>query len=241
MFHAELIKCYSEVDLCTYLSNKFKEMIARTAQTMGAAACSGMGVLSTQTPSKSIVVITGPSGCGKSTLLNRLFDAYPDRFGFSVSHTTRSPRPGEENGVHYHFSQRSEMQQLIEKGEFMEHAEFGSNLYGTSKAAVQNVCDKGQICILDIELQGVLQVKKVAADMSPVFVYVKPPTFETLEQRLRDRQTENKDSLEKRLSQAKKDMGYIDENPGLFDYTIVNDNLDTAYQDLQTALKPFLS
>ena len=79
MFHAELIKCYSEVDLCTYLSNKFKEMIARTAQTMGAAACSGMGVLSTQTPSKSIVVITGPSGCGKSTLLNRLFDAYPDR------------------------------------------------------------------------------------------------------------------------------------------------------------------
>ncbi|XP_063688860.1 guanylate kinase-like [Bolinopsis microptera] len=204
-------------------------MLAR--KTMGAAACA---------PSKYLIVITGPSGCGKSTLLNKLFESYPERFGFSVSHTTRSPRQGEQDGVHYHFSQRSKMQQLIEDGAFLEHAEFGSNLYGTSKLAVTNVCDKGQICILDIELQGVLQVKKVGVEMSPVFVYIKPPSFSTLEQRLRDRNTENKDSLEKRLSQAKKDMEYIAQHPDLFNYTIVNDNLDTAYSELQTALKPFV-
>lgn len=211
---------------------------------MGAAACSGVGRLSARAASEEqgrpLVVITGPSGCGKSTLLDRLFKAYPDRFGFSVSHTTRLPRTGEENGVHYHFIAKSDMVKLIEDQCFLEHAEFGSNMYGTSKQAVESVCTKGKICILDIELQGVLQVKQLGGDLTPVFVYIKPPTFETLEARLTARRTESPESLEKRLTQAKKDMEYISANSGIFHHEIVNDDLDKAFSELETALHSFL-
>lgn len=100
----------------------------------------------------ALIVISGPSGCGKSTLLKRLFQEYPQKFGFSVSHTTRGPRPGEANGQHYHFTQREEMLEAISKGDFIEFNEFAGNLYGTSKAAVKNVFGQGKQCILDIDL-----------------------------------------------------------------------------------------
>eukprot|EP00116_Pleurobrachia_bachei_P010812 sb/3471074/ len=178
-------------------------MLARSV--MGAAACSGTkAVTSAGTGGrKPIVVISGPSGCGKSTLLNKLFKQHPDRFGFSVSHTTRQPRPGETDGVHYHFVERAKMDSLIAAGEFLEHANFGSNTYGTSRSAVESVCGIGQICILDIELQGVLQVKELTKDLIPLFVYIQPPSYEILEQRLTNRNTETSESLEKRLKQAK--------------------------------------
>jgi guanylate kinase len=99
------------------------------------------------------IVVSGPSGAGKSTLLKRLFDTYPDRFGFSVSHTTRSPRPGEEDGKAYNFVTREEFQKLIDENGFIEHAQFGSNLYGTSVQAVRNVAEQGRTCILDIEME----------------------------------------------------------------------------------------
>ena len=100
------------------------------------------------------IVISGPSGSGKSTLLKRLFDAYPDRFGFSVSHTTRAPRPGEEHGKAYFFTDRESFLKLVDEGGFIEHAQFGSNLYGTSVEAVKKVRDEGgRCCILDIEME----------------------------------------------------------------------------------------
>ena len=99
------------------------------------------------------VVVSGPSGAGKSTLLKRLFDQYPDRFGFSVSHTTRAPRPGEEDGVAYNFVTKEAFQKLVAENGFIEHAQFGSNFYGTSVQAVKNVAEKGRTCILDIEME----------------------------------------------------------------------------------------
>ncbi|XP_038654389.1 guanylate kinase-like isoform X3 [Scyliorhinus canicula] len=152
------------------------------------------------------VVISGPSGAGKSTLLKHLLGEYGQVFGFSVSHTTRNPRSGEENGRDYHFVSREEMRRGIEAGEFIENAEFSGNMYGTSKAAVHEVQAKNQICILDIDMQGVRNIKKT--DLCPIYLSIQPPSFEILEQRLRQRKTETEESLQKRLLAAKMDMEF---------------------------------
>lgn len=104
------------------------------------------------TPSRAIV-ISGPSGAGKSTILKRLFEEYPDRFGFSVSHTTRAPRGAEQDGVEYHFVTKEQFNELVEKKGFVEHATFGSNSYGTSIAAIEEIEKMGRTCILDIEME----------------------------------------------------------------------------------------
>ncbi|XP_067824111.1 guanylate kinase isoform X2 [Heptranchias perlo] len=179
------------------------------------------------------VVISGPSGAGKSTLLKLLLKEYKQVFGFSVSHTTRNPRPGEENGKDYHFVSRDEMLHSIEAGEFIENAEFSGNLYGTSKAAVQAVQAKNQICILDIDMQGVRNIKKT--DLNPIYLSIQPPSFEILEERLRERKTESKESLANRLIAAKLDMEFSKE-PGMFDEVIINDILDDAYLRLRSIL-----
>ena len=99
------------------------------------------------------IVVSGPSGAGKSTLLKRLFAQYPDRFGFSISHTTRAPRGTEQDGVEYNFTTREAFRALVDDNGFIEHAQFGSNLYGTSVQAVKDVKEKGRVCILDIEME----------------------------------------------------------------------------------------
>ncbi|XP_072432385.1 guanylate kinase-like isoform X2 [Chiloscyllium punctatum] len=152
------------------------------------------------------VVVSGPSGAGKSTLLKLLLEEYDQVFGFSVSHTTRNPRPGEENGRDYYFVSREEMLHGIDAGEFIENAEFSGNIYGTSKKAVQEVQARNQICILDIDMQGVRNIKKT--DLCPIYISIQPPSFEILEQRLRQRKTETEESLQKRLAAAKLDMEF---------------------------------
>ena len=99
------------------------------------------------------IVVSGPSGSGKSTMLTRLFKEYPDRFGFSVSHTTRSPRAGEVDGKDYNYTTKDSFQQMVKDGGFIEHAQFGSNFYGTSVQAVKSVAEQGKTCILDIEME----------------------------------------------------------------------------------------
>ncbi|XP_040911017.1 guanylate kinase isoform X2 [Toxotes jaculatrix] len=217
------------------------------------------------------VVLSGPSGAGKSTLLKKLMKEYDSVFGFSVSHTTRNPRPGEENGkgteccscfmtmltAHflicsqqfyscfslclcpnsgvsdYHYVTREVMQASIDNGEFIENAEFSGNMYGTSKAAVQDVQAKNLICILDIDMQGVKNIKKT--DLSPIYISIQPPSMAVLEKRLRDRKTESEESLQKRLHAAKVEMEFSKE-PGVFDAIIVNDSLEDAYGQLKHAL-----
>lgn len=179
------------------------------------------------------VVLTGPSGAGKSTLLKKLMKEFDNVFGFSVSHTTRNPRPGEVNGKDYHYVTREAMQSGIDGGEFIEHAEFSGNMYGTSKAAVQAVQARNLICILDIDMQGVRSIKKT--DLDPIYISIQPPSMEVLEERLRDRKTETEENLQKRLNAALMDMKFSQE-PGLFDAIIVNDNLENAYEQLKSSL-----
>ncbi|XP_036996386.1 guanylate kinase isoform X2 [Artibeus jamaicensis] len=167
------------------------------AATLGRAPSDGMS-------GPRPVVLSGPSGAGKSTLLKRLLQEHGSVFGFSVSHTTRNPRPGEENGKDYYFVSREVMQRDIAAGDFIEHAEFSGNLYGTSKAAVRVVQAMNRICVLDVDLQGVRNIKKT--DLKPIYIFVQPPSLEVLEQRLRQRNTETEESLAKRLAAARADM-----------------------------------
>ncbi|XP_061878551.1 guanylate kinase-like [Entelurus aequoreus] len=179
------------------------------------------------------VVLSGPSGTGKSTLYKKLMKEYSSVFGFSVSHTTRNPRPGEVNGKDYHYVTREAMQAAINKGDFIENAEFSGNLYGTSKAAVQDVKDRNLICILDIDMQGVRNIKRT--DLNPIYISIQPPSLDILETRLRDRKTESEENLQKRLNAAKAEIEFSKE-AGVFDLVIVNDNLDDAYEQLRDAL-----
>ncbi|XP_041913576.1 guanylate kinase 1b [Alosa sapidissima] len=179
------------------------------------------------------VVLSGPSGAGKSTLLKRLMKDYEGVFGFSVSHTTRNPRPGEEDGKDYHFTSREKMQEGIDNGDFIENAEFSGNMYGTSKSAIEDVQAQNLICILDVDIQGVKNIKET--DLNPIYISIQPPSMEILEKRLRDRQTETDDSLEKRLDAARTDME-LSKEPGLFDLVIINDDLEEAYEKLKSAL-----
>uniref|UniRef100_A0A665X4M5 Guanylate kinase n=1 Tax=Echeneis naucrates TaxID=173247 RepID=A0A665X4M5_ECHNA len=176
------------------------------------------------------VVLSGPSGAGKSTLLKKLMKEYDNVFGFSVSHTTRNPRPGEEDGKDYHYVTREVMQASIDNGDFIENAEFSGNLYGTSKAAVQDVQAKNLICILDIDMQGVKNIK--CTDLNPIYISIQPPS---MEKRLRDRNTESEESLCRRLNAARVEMEFSKE-PGVFDVVIVNDKLEDAYGKLREAL-----
>ena len=188
-----------------------------------------------QPEKKRPVVVCGPSGVGKGTLLSRLMAEYPNDFGFSVSHTTRKPRAGEENGVHYHFVDKPDMEAAIERGEFIEYARVHSNIYGTSIKGVEAVRAAGKTCLLDIDVQGAELVKKT--DLNAIFIFVAPPSYEELERRLRGRGTETEDKIQTRLKNAHTEMGYMDK-PGFFDCIIVNDDLDTAYGKLKAVCVP---
>lgn len=176
------------------------------------------------------LVICGPSGSGKSTLLKKLMAEFNDSFGFSISHTTRKPRAGEVDGREYHFTDKESMLKAIENGEFIEYTMFSENYYGTSHKAVKDVQNEGRICILDVEIEGVKNLKKT--DLDPHFVFLKPPSMSVLEERLRSRKTENEESIKKRLHRAQTEMTY-GEVAGNFDITIVNDDIEEAYSKLR--------
>tara|TARA_B100000767_G_scaffold194975_1_gene182009 strand:+ start:226 stop:807 length:582 start_codon:yes stop_codon:yes gene_type:complete len=179
------------------------------------------------------IVMCGPSGVGKGTLINRLMADFPGKFGFSVSHTTRAPRPGETDGVHYNFVEKSAMEADIADGKFLEHAHVHENIYGTSLAAVEAVATKGQVCVLDIDVQGAEIVKKSTLDA--LFVFIAPPSMEELEKRLRGRGTEKEESIQKRLANAAGEMAKT-EVTGFFHLVIINDDLDRAYGVLKTVV-----
>lgn len=154
------------------------------------------------------LVIAGPSGVGKGTLINMLLERYPQHFGFSVSHTTRAPRPGEVNGVHYNFVERSQFERELEQGLFLEHANVHTNMYGTSVRAVEAVQAQGKICVLDIDIQGVKQVKQCSMCTVPRFLFVAPPSLEELERRLRGRGTETEEKIQVRVRNAVEELEY---------------------------------
>lgn len=176
------------------------------------------------------IVVAGPSGVGKGTLIEKLRAEYPSLFGFSVSHTSRAPRPGEEDGVHYHFSTAENILEEVKQEKFIEHAEVHGRHYGTSIAAVESVREQGKICILDIDVQGCRSAR--AKNLNAKYIFVAPPSIEELEKRLRGRGTETEDAIKTRLGNAQKEIDAKDEE-GLFDSVIINDDLEKAYLEIK--------
>ncbi|CAK1363297.1 Guanylate kinase [Cercospora beticola] len=181
------------------------------------------------------IVVSGPSGAGKSTLIKRLRAEYPDRFALSVSHTTREPRAGEEHGKDYWYVSKDDFKKKVEENGFIEHAQFGSNFYGTSVQAVKDVAEQGRTCILDIEMEGVKQVKKT--DLNARYLFLQPPSVEILEQRLRGRQTDKEEAIQQRLKQAEKEIEFS-KTPGVHDKIIVNDDLEKAWLEFKAFCVP---
>ncbi len=171
------------------------------------------------------IVLTGPSGVGKGTLIKALLARHPELY-LSVSATTRSPRAGEVDGVHYYFYPRDRFEAAIQAGEFLEWAEFAGNYYGTPIAPLQAQIDRGRSVILEIELAGARQVAKIFP--TAVRIFILPPNVTELEQRIRDRGTDSAEAIVRRLQQATVEIAAADE----FDYQIVNDDFQTAVDEL---------
>lgn len=180
------------------------------------------------------LVFSGPSGVGKSTLLKRLFNEFQDKFGFSVSHTTRQPRHGEVDGVDYNFVSKEKMLQEVALDQFIEYAEFAGKMYGTSKASIQNVLNNNRICVLDVDEQGVKNIKK--SEFKSIYIFISPPSLEELENRLRGRGTETDESLKKRMDTAQSALAFSKQT-GVYDLVLVNDDLERAYQELKNYLQ----
>ncbi|KAF4977294.1 hypothetical protein FZEAL_6182 [Fusarium zealandicum] len=178
------------------------------------------------------LVICGPSGVGKGTLIKLLFSRHPETFTLSVSHTTRGPRAGESDGVDYNFVTKEAFRDLVAKDGFVEHAQFGSNLYGTSKATIEEQTAKGMVVVLDIEMEGVKQVQ--ASTIDARYVFVSPPNNDELEKRLRGRGTETEESIQQRLTQAQKELAWA--RTSEFDKILVNDDLEKTYQELDALI-----
>lgn len=172
------------------------------------------------------LVLSAPSGAGKSTLVARLRAEFPG-FAYSISCTTRAPRQGEEDGVHYHFLTRETFISRRDAGYFAEWAEVHGNFYGTPKGPVEEMLCKGQDILFDIDVQGAMQLKRVFPQA--LYVFILPPTREVLEQRLRGRGTDAEDVIAKRLKNA---LGELKEAAN-FDYLIINDDLEEAADELR--------
>lgn len=178
---------------------------------------------------KKLFVLSGSSGVGKGTVLKGFLEKNPN-FMLSISCTTRKPRTGEVDGVNYFFLTKEEFQNCIENNKFLEWAEFAGNFYGTKKKYIKQCLEEGKDIILEIDTQGALQVKKQMPEA--VLIFICPPSYETLENRLRGRRTEDEETIKKRLEQVKTEL----ERAEKFDYRIVNDNLEDAISELSRVI-----
>jgi guanylate kinase len=176
-----------------------------------------------------LFIVSSPSGGGKTTLIREAIVRLAERGvvgHFSISHTTRPPRPAETDGVDYHFVDDACFESMVHGGEFLEWAEYAGYRYGTSKAAVEQGLAAGEDVFLDIEVQGANQVKTLVPDVVKVFVY--PPSYDVLKQRLRERRQDDEESIRLRIKWAQRELQVA----GEFDYAIINDRLEEAVGDL---------
>lgn len=180
--------------------------------------------------SGTLYVVAAPSGAGKTTLVGRLLANEGD-VRLSISYTTRSPRPGEENGREYHFVGVEVFRQMIERGDFLEWAEVHGNFYGTSKTWIAERMAEGSDVLLEIDWQGAQQVR--ALFPGAIGIFILPPSMEELERRLTGRGTDSRETIDRRLAAAQAEMRHA----GEFDYAIINDDLERALGDLRSILR----
>jgi guanylate kinase len=178
----------------------------------------------------NVYIVSAPSGSGKTTLLQNLLRTFQD-LKFSVSHTTRQPRTGEREGVDYFFTDRTKFLEMVNRGEFLEWAEYYGQLYGTSKAFVEEQVNSGRDVILDIDVIGARHVKQTIEGAIAVFIL--PPSFEELERRLRTRRQESDEAIQMRLEIARREVpAYRD-----YDYIVVNDEIQNSLQTLEAIVR----
>lgn len=177
-----------------------------------------------------LIVVSGPSGAGKGTICSALREQFPN-IQYSISMTTRKPRPGEVDGVNYYFADNARFEQLLAEDAFLEHAKVYDHYYGTPKKYVYQMLEEGKHVMLEIDIQGAMQVKKRYPQ--GVFIYIVPPSRDVLEKRLRGRQTDSDDVIAGRLAKARAELDWIDR----YDYVIVNDELEKAVDEAASILK----
>ena len=173
-----------------------------------------------------MIIFTGPSGVGKGTILSDFFKKADNNIVYSISNTTRKPRDGEINGMHYYFVTKEEFEELISKNEFLEYAQYGGNYYGTNQKFVDEKINSGKSVLLEIELKGALEVMKKRPDA--ITIFIKPPSFEELEKRLKGRHSDDDESIKKRLEIAKEEL----KNTDKFNYIIENKVVNEAVDEL---------
>lgn len=179
----------------------------------------------------NLYIISAPSGAGKSSLINTLLADLPrSQVQLSISHTTRNPRPGEEHGVHYYFTQHEEFKRLIEQGHFLEWAEVFGNYYGTSLPMIERSLEQGIDVFLDIDWQGARQIREKVSNVKTIFIL--PPSKAELEKRLIGRGQDSAETIAKRMDEAVSEMSHYNE----FDYVIVNDDFQVALSELKSIL-----
>jgi guanylate kinase len=178
----------------------------------------------------NVYIVSAPSGSGKTTLLQNILKTFKN-MKFSVSHTTRQPRAGERHGVDYFFTERPEFQRMVERGEFLEWAEYYGQLYGTSRAFVEEHVESGRDVILDIDVNGARQVKEKIQDAISVFIM--PPSFSELERRLRQRRQESDEAIQQRLEIARNEINHCRD----YNYIVVNDVLDDSVEVLEAIVR----
>ncbi|AJE13901.1 guanylate kinase [Stutzerimonas balearica] len=178
----------------------------------------------------TLYIISAPSGAGKTSLVKALIDAQP-QVRVSVSHTTRAMRPGEVDGVNYHFVSREEFLERLAQDEFLEHAEVFGNLYGTSQRCLEQTLAEGFDLILEIDWQGAQQVRKLMPQAKSIFIL--PPTQEALRQRLNNRGQDSEEIIERRMREAVSEMSHYVE----YDYLVINDDFSHALSDLQSIFR----
>jgi guanylate kinase len=178
-----------------------------------------------------LVVISGPSGVGKGTVRKALFEMPKHNLTYSVSMTTRAKRPGERDGIDYYFVSREEFLKRVDEGKFIEHAEFVGNFYVTPLDKVNERLEEGQEVVLEIEVEGALQVKKKVPDC--VMIFIVPPGKEALYQRLRKRGTESEDVIQQRIEKANREFKLAK----YYDYIVVNDEVSNAADRIMAIIR----